>query len=81
MEFRDLTKKDAQICLATELDKLKKTIPDVQREVHCNKNDELERRAASKLEVQFFVHLYFLCFLHFFANLHFVQNLCKIWSM
>lgn len=33
MEFRDLTKKDAQICLANELDKLKKTIPDVQREV------------------------------------------------
>ena len=28
---------------------------------------KLEQRAASKLEVPFFVHLYFLCFLHFFV--------------
>ena len=33
MEFKELTKKDAQLCLAMELDKLKLTTPEGQRQI------------------------------------------------
>jgi len=43
MEFKELTKKDAQISLAMELDKLMKTLPEGQKQVVQNEFDGFQR--------------------------------------
>ena len=49
MEFKELTKKDAQITLALELDKLMKTLPEAQKELVQREFDGYQKLFAKFL--------------------------------